>query len=122
MSSFSLLHVIYIIADWQVGIVRHRLDRITPMDILNTYYATITGSDGAQHTADIELGLDPETISYQQVGNTLSRLNTTNTENIPQYIKDNHILFIYTLENGTKVAYEDGYVIHSVQPKRKTTQ
>ena len=92
------------------------------ISILNKYHATVTGPDGAQHTADIELGLDPETISYQQVGNTLSRLNTTNTENIPQYIKDNHILFIYALKDGTKVAYEDGYVIRSVQPKRKTTQ
>ena len=92
------------------------------MDILNKYYATITAPDGAQHTADIELGLNPETISYQHVGNALSRLDTASTEDIAKYIKDNHILFIYTLENGTKVTYEDGYNIHNIQPKRKTTQ
>ena len=92
------------------------------MDILNKYYATITGPDGAQHTADIELGLGPETISHHHVCEVLSQLNEASAENIPQYIKDNRILFIYTLENGTKVTYEDGYIVHSVQPKRKTTQ
>lgn len=91
------------------------------MDILNKYYATITGPDGAQYTAGIELGLDPETISYQRVGKAFSRLDTASTEDIAKYIKDNHILFIYTLENGAKVAYEDGYNIHNIQPKRKKT-
>lgn len=92
------------------------------MDILNTYYATITGPDGARHTADMELGLNPETISYHHVCEVLSQLNEASAENIPQYIKDNHILFVYTLKDETKVAYEDGYAIDNVQPKRKATQ
>lgn len=91
------------------------------MDIFKNYQAHITAPDGTNHIADIEFGMLPETITYKHIydliNNSIETEPKIDTQNMSQFIKDNHILFIYTLENGEKVAYEDGYDITNVEQK-----
>lgn len=91
------------------------------MDIFKNYQAHLIGPDGTTHIADVEFGILPETITYKHVYDLINTMETEqkiNSQNLSQFIKDNHILFIYTLENGKKVAYENGYGIYRVEQKQ----
>lgn len=92
------------------------------MDIFKNYQAHLIGPDATTHIADVEFGILPETITYKYVydliNNNIKTEPKIDTQNLSQFIKDNHILFIYTLENGKKVAYEDGYEIYRVEQKQ----
>lgn len=92
------------------------------MDIFKNYQAHLIGPDATTHIANVEFGILPETITYKHVydliNNNIETEPKIDTQNLSQFIKDNHILFIYTLENGKKVAYEDGYEVYRVEQKQ----
>lgn len=90
------------------------------------YHAHLISPTGTQHTAAIEYGIDKNTITHTIVQQFLD--TTPDPQEILHYIKTNPVLFIYTLENGTKVGIEHGYTVTDVHkntstnPKVATTQ
>lgn len=84
----------------------------------NNYHAHLTSPTGTHHTATIEYGIDENTITHTIVQQFLN--TTPNPQEILHYIKTNPVLFIYTLENGTKVGIEHGYTVTDVHKNTST--
>ena len=83
------------------------------------YHAHLTSPTNTQHTATIEYGIDENTITHTIVQQFLN--TTPNPQEILHYIKNNPVLFIYTLENGTKVGIEHGYTVTDVHKNTSTS-
>lgn len=84
----------------------------------NNYHAHLTSPTSTHHIASIEYGINEHTITHTFVQRFLDTAPAP--QDIIHYIKNNPVLFIYTLENGTQVGIEHGYTITDVHENPPT--